>query len=152
MKQGFIKAYQNTVVSLLRNTLLTHAAPISVSTLNIVSVPYFLCIIILELSQSLFSLLLIFLLMPFSTHTYKSTLLLFCRCLTSLISLYLQKTAAQSQDRKRKSNLVQRKSIKRSPVYNVLVRLICDLEKSTKLLFYCYLSSKAFLASFIVSP
>lgn len=149
MKQGFIQAYQNTIVSLLTNTLLPHAAPTSVSRLNIVSVRYFLCIMILELSQSLFSLLLIFLLMPFSTRTYKSTLILFCRCLTSLLSLYLLKTPVQSQERK--SNLVQRKS-KWPPVYNVFVRSICDLEKPTKLLFDCYLSSKAFLASFVISP
>lgn len=45
----------------------------------------------------------------------------------------------------------QTKGIKRSPVYNVLVKLICDLEKSTKPFFYCYLSSKGFLASFIIS-
>lgn len=150
MKKGFIQAYQNTTVSLLTNTLLPHAAPTPLSRLNTVSVPYFLCIIILELSQLLSSLLLIFLLMPFSTHTYKSTVILFCRCWTSLLFLYLLKTPVQL--RETKSNLVQRKSIKQSPVYNVVVRLICELEKPTKLLFHCYLSSKAFLASFTISP
>jgi len=89
--------------------------------------------------------------MPFSTHTYKSTLISFYRCLTSLLSLDLLKTPVQSQERKRKSNLVQRKNIKWSPVDDVLVGLICDLEKPTKLLFHCYLSSKAFLASFTIS-
>lgn len=61
---------------------------------------YFLYILILELSQSLFSLLLILPLMPFSTHTHKSTFLLFCRCLTSLSSPSLQETPVQSQDTK----------------------------------------------------
>lgn len=61
---------------------------------------YFLYILILELSQSLFSLLLILPLMPFSTHTQKSTFLLFCRCLTSLSSPFLRETPVQSQDTK----------------------------------------------------
>lgn len=34
MTHGFTQAYQNTVFSLITNTLLTHAAPTSVSRLN----------------------------------------------------------------------------------------------------------------------
>lgn len=102
------------------------------------------------MSQSLFSLLLTLLLMPFSTHTHKSTFLLFCRCL--IWPVWVPHPYRKLLCSHKTQSHGQTKGIKRSPVYNGFVKLICDLEKSTQLFFYCYLSSKAFLASFIRSP